>query len=156
MTDKDLQKLKRIELLEILIEQGKTIERLEKELAEANKKLETKNMNLTEAGSIADAAMQITGIFEAAQSAAHIYLENVQQMEKSTKERCNAMERDTLEKCGNMERETLEKCQNMIIEAEKGVEEKWAEISGRLEEFYNTHRGMKEMLKMLGSFVKDI
>lgn len=145
MTDKDLQKLKRIELLEILIEQGKTIERLEQELAEANKKLEAKSMNLTEAGSIADAAMQITGIFEAAQSAAHIYLENVQQMEKSTKERCD-----------EMERETLERCQNMLIEAEKGVEEKWAQISGRLEDFYNTHRGMKEMLKMLGNFVKDI
>ena len=30
MTDRDLQKLKRIELLEILVEQGKTIEQLEK------------------------------------------------------------------------------------------------------------------------------
>ena len=145
MTDKDLQKLKRIELLEILIEQGKTIERLEQELAEANKKLEAKNMNMTEAGSIADAAMQITGIFEAAQSAAHIYLDNVQQMERTTKERCD-----------EMERETLEKCQNMIVEAEKAVEEKWTDISKRLEEFYETHRGMKEMLKMLGNFVKDI
>ena len=145
MTDKELQKLKRIELLEILIEQGKTIERLEKELEETSKKLEVKSLNLTEAGSIADAAMQITGIFEAAQSAAHIYIENVQQMEKTTKERCE-----------EMERETLEKCQQMLEEAQKGVDEKWEELSGRLEEFYNTHRGMKEMLKMLGNFVKDV
>ena len=145
MTDKDLQKLKRIELLEILIEQGKTIECLEKDLAEANKKLEEKNLNLANAGSIADAAMQITGIFEAAQSAAHIYLENVQQMEKTTKEKCEAMER-----------ETVEKCQNMIINAEKAVDERWAEISSRMEEFYNTHRGMKEMLHMLGNYMKDI
>ena len=145
MTDKDLQKLKRIELLEILIEQGRTIECLEKDLAEANKKLEEKKLNLANAGSIADAAMQITGIFEAAQSAAHIYLENVQQMEKTTKEKCEAMER-----------ETVEKCQNMIINAEKAVDERWAEISSRMEEFYNTHRGMKEMLHMLGNYMKDI
>jgi len=145
MTDKDLQKLKRIELLEILIEQGKTIERLEAELAEANKKLNEKSLNMSEAGSIADAAMQITGIFEAAQSAAHIYLESVQKMEQSAKERCE-----------EMERETLERCHNMIVEAEKSVDEKWKDISSRLEEFYNTHRGMKEMLQMLGNYMKDI
>lgn len=145
MTDKDLQKLKRIELLEILIEQGKTIERLEKELADANKKLEDRNLHLTEAGSIADAAVQISGIFEAAQSAAHIYLENVQKMEQETKSRCD-----------EMERETLERCQKMIVEAEKSADAKWSEISERLEDFYNTHRGMKEMLQMLGTFMKDI
>ena len=145
MTDRDLQKLKRIELLEILIEQGKTIERLEAELAEANKKLDDRSLKLAEAGSIADAAVQVTGILEAAQSAAHIYLENVQKMEQTTKE-----------KCDEMERETLARCHNMIIEAEKSVDAKWAEISGRLEDFYNTHRGMKEMLQMLGNYMKDI
>ena len=145
MTDRDLQKLKRIELLEILIEQGKTIERLEMELAEANKKLEDRNLQFKEAGSIADAAVQVTGILEAAQSAAHIYLENVQKMEQETKDRCE-----------EMERETLERCQNMIIETEKSVDKKWEEISGRLEDFYNTHRGMKEMLNMLGNYMKDI
>ncbi len=145
MTDRDLQKLKRIELLEILVEQGKTIERLEKELADANKKLEDRNLKLKEAGSIADAAVQVTGILEAAQSAAHIYLENVQKMEQETKGRCD-----------EMERETLERCQNMIVEAEKAADAKWAVISERLENFYNTHRGMKEMLNMLGSFMKDI
>ena len=145
MTDKDLQKLKRIELLEILIEQGKTIERLEKELEDANKKLEERDLKLSSAGSIADAAVQISGIFEAAQSAAHIYLENVQKMEQSTKERCE-----------EMERETLEKCQNMIIDTENAVDKKWEDISNRLEDFYNTHRGMKEMLHMLGNYMKDI
>ena len=50
MTDKDLQKLNRIELLEILIEQGKTIEQLEKELAETKKKLADRNLCIEEAG----------------------------------------------------------------------------------------------------------
>ena len=44
MTDRDLQKLKRIELLEILVEQGKTIEQLEKELEETKKKLEERSL----------------------------------------------------------------------------------------------------------------
>jgi soluble cytochrome b562 len=145
MTDKDLQKLKRIELLEILIEQGKTIERLEQELAEANKKLEERQLNMSNAGSIAEASLQITGIFEVAQSAAHIYLENIQKMEQATKE-----------KCEEIERETVAKCQNMIIDAEKAVDEKWADISNRMEDFYNTHRGMKEMIHMIGNYMKDI
>lgn len=156
MTDKDLQKLNRIELLEILIEQGKTIEQLEKELAETKKKLADRNLCIEEAGSIADAAIQLNGIFEAAQSAAYLYLENVQQLSNRKSTEFVELELETKKKCEAMEREASEKCKLMLEEAQKGVDEKWAEISGRLEEFYDQHKGMKEMLKMLGNFVKDI
>lgn len=156
MTDKDLQKLNRIELLEILIEQGKTIEQLEKELAETKKKLADRNLCIEEAGSIADAAIQLNGIFEAAQSAAYLYLENVQQLSNRKSIEFVELELEAKKKCEDMERETEEKCKLMLEEAQKGVDEKWAEISSRLEDFYEKHKGMREMLKMIGSFVKDI
>ena len=39
MTEKELRKLNRYELLEMLLAQGKKLERLERELAEANERL---------------------------------------------------------------------------------------------------------------------
>ena len=58
MTDRDLQKLKRIELLEILVEQGKTIEQLEKELEETKKKLEEHDSGTERGGAYDDARLQ--------------------------------------------------------------------------------------------------
>lgn len=77
MTDKELRKLKRIEILELLLEQSKENERLKEQLAEMNKKLEDKEIAIKESGSIAEAALKLNGIFEAAQKAADQYLENL-------------------------------------------------------------------------------
>lgn len=77
MTDKQLQKLTRRQLLEILVEQGRKIEQLEEQLERANIRLAEKQLKIKNAGSIAQAAMALTDIFEKAQQAADLYLENV-------------------------------------------------------------------------------
>ena len=63
MTDKELHKLKRSELLEIMIEQGKEIERLQKCLTEAEEKLHDRRIVMEKAGSIAEAALQLNSDF---------------------------------------------------------------------------------------------
>lgn len=77
MTDKELKKLKRVELLEIMLEQSKRIEQLEAQLAEATSQLESRRIVAEQAGSIAEAAMRLNGVFEAAQKAADQYLANI-------------------------------------------------------------------------------
>lgn len=84
MTDKELRKLKRIEILELLLEQSRENERLRAEIAEVNKKLEDKEIAIKEAGSIAEAALKLNGIFEAAQRAADQYLENLKMQTENT------------------------------------------------------------------------
>ena len=74
MTDKELQRLRRSELLEILLSQQKQIESLKKELAEAKKQIEDRKLVMARSGSIAEAALKLNGIFEAAQRAADQYL----------------------------------------------------------------------------------
>ena len=83
MTDKELHKLKRSELLEIMIEQGKEIERLQNCLSEAEEKLHDRRIVMEKAGSIAEAALQLNQIFETAQRAADQYLESVRQLHDS-------------------------------------------------------------------------
>lgn len=80
MTDKELHKLKRAELLEMMIEQGREIERLQARLAEAEAKLAKRELLVAQAGSIAEASLAVHEIFEAAQRAADQYLENVKRV----------------------------------------------------------------------------
>ena len=72
-----LKKLSRQELLEMLIESERHVEQLEKELEETRKQLEDRKIQIENAGSIAEAALKLNGIFEAAQAAADQYLENL-------------------------------------------------------------------------------
>lgn len=77
-TEKDmLKKLSRQDLLEMLIESEKHVEQLEKELEEAKEQLRNRKIQIEESGSIAEAALKLNGIFEAAQAAADQYLENL-------------------------------------------------------------------------------
>ncbi|MDY2775517.1 MAG: DNA repair protein [Streptococcus infantarius] len=77
MNERTLKQLKKIELYEILLEQSKEIDRLKQELIETQQKLENKQIIIQEAGSLADAALKLTKIFEEAQKAADIYLKNI-------------------------------------------------------------------------------
>ena len=80
MTDRELKKLKRNELLEMLIAQIEENERLKHRMEEQKRQLQDRQIAVEQAGSIAEAALKLNGVFEAAQSAAQQYLENVQRL----------------------------------------------------------------------------
>ena len=77
MTDKELHRLRRDELLEILLSQQKEIDRLTAALAEAEQKLADREITIMNAGSIAEASLALTDIFAEAQRAADLYIENI-------------------------------------------------------------------------------
>ncbi len=83
MTDKELKRLSRRELLEMLLEQSRLLDSRQAEIDRLKAELENKNILLENAGSIAEAALKISGVFEAAQRAADIYLESVKQTRES-------------------------------------------------------------------------
>ena len=77
MTNKELRKMTRSELLELLIVQMEENEILQTKLNAANDELENRRLAVVNAGSLAEAALQINGVFEAAEAAAEQYLDNV-------------------------------------------------------------------------------
>ena len=81
-----LKKLSRQDLLEMLIAEEKRIEQLEKQLEEAQAELQNRKIQIDSSGSIAEAALKLNGIFEAAQRAADQYLENVKQQTETERE----------------------------------------------------------------------
>lgn len=77
MTDKELNKLRRSELLEIMLNLKTESDRLRQENEELRLTLNERNVSLEKSGNIAEAALQLSGIFEKAQQAADIYLSSI-------------------------------------------------------------------------------
>lgn len=80
MTDQELRRLSRSELLEMLVEQMKENEELKIKLKRDQMKLRNRQIAIDEAGSIAEAALKLNEVFEAADKAAKEYLDNVRRL----------------------------------------------------------------------------
>ena len=79
-TDNDLSKLKKKELLEIMLRQGEEIDSLRAQVADLQAKLDSRDFEFSHIGNIAEASLVVTNVFEEAQKAAVIYLRNVKRM----------------------------------------------------------------------------
>ena len=77
MTDREFRRLTREDLLDIIYELQQKTQRLEQENETIRKQLSDRTVKLENAGSIAEAALALNGVFEAAQAAADQYLAQV-------------------------------------------------------------------------------
>ncbi len=78
MTDKEFRRLSKADLLDIIFELQKNEKALLERNAELEKRLESKELKISSAGSIAEAAVAVNGVFETAQTAAEQYLRQIQ------------------------------------------------------------------------------
>ena len=79
----NLKKLRRKDLLEILLLQNTKINTLEEEIKKLKDQIEKRQIILSEVGNIAEASLKLNKIFETAQIAADDYLESIKYMAKS-------------------------------------------------------------------------
>lgn len=77
MKDKKLMHMKRADLIEIIYQLQKSEEALKSEIADLKSQIENHRINIERSGSVAEAALRLSGIFEAAQTAADLYLEEI-------------------------------------------------------------------------------
>ena len=80
MTDRELRHLSRGELLEMLLAEMEKNKKLTRCLKKAQAALETQQIAIDESGTLAEAALRLNGVFEAADRAARQYLENIRFM----------------------------------------------------------------------------
>lgn len=88
MTEKEMRRLSRAELLELLLEQTEESERLKKRLEEVEAQLSDRRIRVDNAGDLASAVLAVNGVVEAAQAAAQQYLDNIRNMEAEVMEGC--------------------------------------------------------------------
>ena len=124
MKAKELKRLSRSDLLEMMLALSKENEELRSTVNGLKKDAENRAIAVENAGSLAEAALQLSGIFQAAQAACDTYTENIryrsahqdeicQQMEQQTRAKCEQLEQEVQAKCEQLERETRTKCDRM-------------------------------------------
>ena len=157
MTDKELKKLSRSALLEMLLEQSRENDRLRAQVEELARQLSDRQFKIDQAGSIAEASMQINQVFESAQAAAEQYLENIRalsgrqeqicrQLEEESTQKANALLAETERKCRTMEAATTEKCARMTKEAEESANRIWADAQARIQKLIDDQAVLRERL----------
>lgn len=168
MTDQELRKLNRKELLELLVAQGRELETLRSELKAALEKLKSREITIEKAGSIAEAAMGLNGVFEAAQKAAQQYLENIHRQSEHVEELCAKREAECARRekeaklnaenkvraaalaMKKLEEDTRRRCEAMEAEAKEKSDAYWNDTTRRLLSFYNEHEELKRLFAMGG------
>lgn len=82
MADKELRRMNRSELIEIIYALQQNEELLRQENQRLREELDEKRIKIENAGSIAEASLSLSHIFEDAQKAADLYLTSVRQAEE--------------------------------------------------------------------------
>ncbi len=150
MTDKELRKLNRTELLEMLLAQIKENEALRAEVADLTAKVEDRTLAMRDIGSIAEAALTVNGVFTAAQNAADQYLATVMEMNKGTEKRCHDMidktraycdklQSDTFYKCNSMETDAKNRCAELLYDAQEKAKITMSSLTSALRDYYLRH-----------------
>ena len=88
MINKDIKRLSRRELVDIIYQLKTNEQEMQNELESLKKELEDKRIRISEAGSIADAAMSVTNVFSTAQMTADLYLREISLMKEDTEKAC--------------------------------------------------------------------
>lgn len=124
MTDKELRKLSRAELIDILFELQTQNENLTAENRELAAQLESWQLQITEAGSIAEAALRLNGVFEAAQAAADQYV-------RCTKDSLTIAERTLAaakRQADTLVQEATAQAQKLLADADARLESSWSQF----------------------------
>lgn len=88
MISKELKRLSRRELVDIIYQLKKNEQEMQEEIESLKTELQDKRIRISTAGSIADAAMSVTNVFSTAQMTADLYLREISYMKENTEKEC--------------------------------------------------------------------
>jgi len=163
MTEKEMKKLSRVDLLEMLVDQSTELQTLRQKLKETEEALEKKETSAPPSVilNVTEPAPELNGFIDLAKVAYDQYINQLNsifekqvelcaQMEDESIERIEERWRKTVNSCNDLENETKIKCSEMVSKAKAEAEAQttiyWNEVSAKLEAFYNAHIGLRELM----------
>ena len=88
MVSKELRKLNRRELIDIIYQMKKNEQQMQEKITALESALEEKRLRISQAGSIAEAAVSVANVLNAAQEAADLYLHEIACMKAEAEQEC--------------------------------------------------------------------
>lgn len=143
MTDKELRRLSRDDLIELLLAQSQTIDDLRTQLAQAEDALNERRLQVASSGSIAEAALKVNQVFEAAQAAADQYLLSVQAANAESDSRL--LESEQL--AAQIIRSARRKADGIVADAQRQAEEQWSDFEQKAAALIRAHAELRELAK---------
>ena len=169
MDERELRKLGRTELLEMLITQSHELQECREKLTASDEKLkaaqtalENREIAINRAGSIAEAALMLNGVFEASQMACQQYTDNRRQLNERQSALCAERDAESSAKAERLiaeaerrsealEREARQRSDEMLRKAREESQRYWDDVVAKLDAFCDAHAGLRELLAVLGS-----
>ena len=146
MTDKELRRLSRSELLEMLIAQTEENDRLKIRLEQAEAQLRDRRIAIDKAGSLAEAALSLNGVFQAAETAAQQYLENIQRISSQQDAFCRALKETAEKETAQIRQEAQAYSQKVHAEADAY----WKQVAARAAKLLEDQNSLREMINSAG------
>lgn len=146
MAEKELRKMRRAELIEIIYTLQQNEENLKEENRRLQEQLDDRIIKISEAGSIADAAIALNNIFQNAQEAAEQYLESVTKTQEKVKTDSEFILSEAKTKAIRIVREAEQKKQSIEEETEREIAEKWNVFENKVNDILSAHSALKGLL----------
>ncbi len=154
MTEKELKRLGRRDLIEIIASMKKTEVELRDLLVKADQKLADRNIRIDNAGSIAEAAMTLSGVLEAAQAAADTYVQSVRFANSDIEERRAQAEQERERILEDARREAKRlmddadrHCAELVAQTDAQIAERWNIFNENVQRVLESHSELSAYLK---------
>ena len=158
MTDRELRKLRRVDLLELLAQVSREKEALQDQVAALQAQLAERQLNMDQAGTFAEASLRLSGVFADIDAAGAQYLYNLQQLSQERTAACERLEAESRAQAdailaeaktqaAALEAEAQTKADAILARAQSQADAYWADVSVRLQRFYDEHPGLRSALE---------
>ena len=141
MISKELKKLNRRELVDVIYQLKKNEEQMQEKIDALETELQDRRMHLSEVGSIAEATTDITGIFSVAQSTADLYLQEISSMKEDAQRESEKM---------------IEEAEKKVEEAEKKVESIMSDVKKQYDVLASRYKEDYKKWQQLQADIRDL
>ena len=147
MMDQELRHLTREDLLDIIYELQRRTQQVEQENETIRKQLADRTVKLEKAGSIAEAALALNGVFEAAQAAADQYLAQVHAANEQSQQLADRIVADAQRKATAIVQQAQQEADRIRAMTDEGTQQKWAELQEKTDTMLQSYEALRLALQ---------
>lgn len=140
MIGKELKSLSRRELVDVIYQLKKNEQAMQEQIASLEEALQDKRIRISVAGSVAEAAVDVTNLLTTAQSTADLYLQEIA-----------CMKEDTQRECAKMLEDAQKQAETTLAESQR----KCAELNARYQSDYEKLQQLHAQLRKLAEVASE-